>query len=235
VADAKRTLGLQRIVLQPILPVVACYLRRTRLSKGRWRLTQMFLPKLRKLGDYMGSRQITTRHGFKMIVDLGEWIGQHIYMTGSFEPSTARLMNSLLREGDIAIDVGANIGFFTLLASRKVGASGKVHAFEPVPSTVCALRRNLDINAAQNVVVHAIALSNRSGIVTVYEGPARNKGLSSMRPVDGAARQLAVRSAAFDDLDVETARLRLIKIDVEGAEQVVIEGMNGCLNAGIRG
>jgi FkbM family methyltransferase len=177
----------------------------------------------------MGETQIMTRHGFSMIVDLGEWIGQHIYMTGDFEPSTARLLHSRLRDGDIAVDVGANIGFFTLVASQRVGPSGKVYAFEPVPSTNAALRDNLRINSAGNVVVHQVALSNCDGMVTIYEGPARNKGLSSMRRIDDAARELNVPSAALDHIDLDTGPIRLVKIDVEGAEQLVIEGMVECL------
>lgn len=220
-----RSKWLERISIR----LVAWYLRHSPFSKGRWRLTDDFLPRLREVGGGMGERVITTRHGFKMSVDLGEWIGQHIYMTGSYEPATTRLMSLLLQEGNTMIDVGANIGFFALLAFSKVGPSGKVVAFEPVPSTCAALRANLAQNPCADVVVHEIALSNFNGTVTIYEGPDRNRGNSTMRPIAESSARRSVQAASFDSLAIGDAPVHLIKIDVEGAEQLVIEGMATCL------
>lgn len=214
---------------QLAITIVAAYLRNTPLSKGRYRLVHTFLPLLREIGERMGQRLVTTRPGFKLNLNLAEWISQHIYMTGNFEPPTARLITSLLHDGDTMIDVGANIGFFTLLASRKVGALGKIIAFEPVSSTCAALRNNLSINGTVNVNVQEIALSNVDGTATIYEGPARNKGLSSMRPIDNASNKQSVPMAAFDSLEISRESIHLIKIDVEGAEQLVVEGMMECL------
>jgi FkbM family methyltransferase len=212
-----------------IVSIVALYLRHTPFSKGRWRLVHTFLPLLRNMGEPMGKRCVSTRLGFKMNVDLDEWIGQHIYMTGNYEPATTNLIRSLIQEGDTVVDVGANIGFITLAASRKVGPSGQVVAFEPVSSTCASLRNNLLINGAANVVVYEIALSNSNGMVTIHEGPARNKGNSSIRLISDASGQQTVPMAAFDTLDVSRGPVRLIKIDVEGAEQLVVEGMMECL------
>lgn len=204
---------------------VAFYLRHTPFSKGRYRLVHTFLPLLRDIREPMGMRRVTTRLGFKMNVDLAEWIGQHIYMTGNYEPETTSLICSLIRKGDTIVDVGANIGFITLAASRKVGPSGKVLAFEPISSTCASLRNNLLINNAANVVVHEMALSNANGMVTIHEGPIRNKGSSSIRPIRNASGHRTVPMAAFDTLDVSREPVRLVKIDVEGAEQLVVEGM----------
>jgi FkbM family methyltransferase len=204
---------------------VAFYLRHTPFSKGRYRLIHTFLPLLRDIREPMGTRRIRTRLGFKMNVDLAEWIGQHIYMTGNYEPETTSLICSLVREGDTIVDVGANIGFITLAASRKVGPSGKVLAFEPVSSTCASLRHNLLINNASNVVVHEIALSNACGMVTIHEGPIGNKGCSSIRHISNASGHRTVPMAPFDALDVSREAVRLVKIDVEGAEQLVVQGM----------
>jgi FkbM family methyltransferase len=209
--------------------MAALYMRHTPFSKGRWRLTHTFLPLLRDIGKSMGKRCVTTRRGFKINVDLGEWIGQQIYMTGDFEPATTSLICSVIQEGDTVVDVGANIGFITLAAARKVGNSGMVVAFEPVSSTCASLKGNLSLNGATNVVVHEIALSDRNGMVTIHEGPARNKGTSSIRPISNSSGQQTVTTAAFDSLDVSSGPIRLIKIDVEGAEQLVVEGMTECL------
>ena len=213
--------GLQRFAVG----AVALYLQRAPFVRGRWRLVKAFLPLLRQVGNGMGERVITTRHGFRLNVDLAEWIGQHIYLTGDYERPTAELIASLADEGSTVVDVGANIGFFSLLAARSVGAAGKVLAFEPVAATCAQLRANLELNAAGNVAVHELALSDRDGRVAIYEGHGRNRGLSSMRPIEEASALRAVPAAALDSLDAGDARISLIKIDVEGAEQLVLEGM----------
>jgi FkbM family methyltransferase len=204
---------------------VAFYMRHTPLAKGRWRLTAHFLPLLRQVGDGMGRSVIRTRRGFRLHVDLSEWIGQHIYLTGDYERPASELMSALAGQGSTVVDVGANIGFFSLLASQCVGPAGRVIAFEPVPSTCAQLRANLHLNGVGNVKVYGVALANAGGTVTMHEGPSRNKGLSSMRVIDGATETRLVPAAAFDDLDVGDASIGLIKIDVEGAEQLVLEGM----------
>jgi len=204
---------------------VALYLRRTPFAKARWRLVDAFLPRLRRIGTGMGQRIVKTRYGFRLHVDLAEWIGQHIFLTGDYERPTSALIRTLAAEGSTVLDVGANIGFFSLLAARSVGATGRVLAFEPVAATCAQLRANLQLNAAGNIAVHELALSDRDGTVAIYEGPGRNRGLSSMRPIEEASALRAVPAAAFDSLDAGDARISLIKIDVEGAEQLVLEGM----------
>ena len=221
----------QRMVLFQRLGVdaVAHYLRRTPFSKGRFRLEKFFLPMLREIGPDLGTRIVRTRRGFDLNLDLAEWIGQHIYLTGDYEPPTADLVDSLIDTGDTVVDVGANIGFFALVASAKVGAKGSVIAFEPVSSICTALTANLELNRTTNVTVHELALANRIGTVTINEGPRRNRGLSSLRTINGASAQRVVRVSTFDSLDVARQKIRLIKIDVEGAEQLVLEGMMATL------
>ena len=184
---------------------------------------------LRELGDGLGNRVVRTRRGFKMNVEPAEWIGQHIYLTGDYEVSTADLVDALIDSGDTVVDVGANIGFFTLLAAAKVGPRGRVIAFEPVSSTCAALKANVELNRAANVTVHELALANRIGTATINEGPRRNRGLSSLRKINGASAQRVVPVAAFDSLDVAQQKIHLVKIDVEGAEQLVLEGMTATL------
>jgi FkbM family methyltransferase len=213
--------ALQRLAVA----AVAFYMQRTPFAKGRWRLTARFLPLLRQVGGGMGRRVIRTRRGFRLHVDLSEWIGQHIYLTGDYERPTSDLISALAGQGSTVVDVGANIGFFSLLASQCVGPAGRVLAFEPVPSTCGQLRANLQLNRVGNVKAYDLALANAGGTVTMHEGPSRNKGLSSMRAIEGATETRLVQAAAFDDLDLGDARIGLIKIDVEGAEQLVLEGM----------
>jgi FkbM family methyltransferase len=207
------------------LALASTYLRHTPFELGAWRMVQHFLAKLRKTGASMGERVVRTRYGFKYKADLGDWLGQYVYLTGHYEPDTARIIADLLRPGDVFIDVGANSGFFTLLAAKRVGASGQVHSFEPLPVMRQRLQENLALNGFQNVTLHDVALSNARGEVTFYEGPQGHKGISSLRPISQAANTLRIQTLPMDDLLAAIPSIRLIKIDVEGAEQLVVEGM----------
>lgn len=177
----------------------------------------------------MGERRVRTRYGFRYHADLGDWLGQYVYLTGGYEPATADLIARLLEPGDVFVDVGANSGFFTLLAASRVGPAGKVLSFEPLTAMRKRLVDNLALNGLGNVAVHTVALSNRRGENSFYEGPTGHKGLSSLRPIPNSAAMLKVPTMRLDDLDIAGVRIKLIKIDVEGAEQLVVEGATSIL------
>jgi FkbM family methyltransferase len=213
-----------------VLAAVAFYLRHCRWERGRWRLLRWAVPASRRLLRGAGPRTVGTRHGFRIRVDLSDWGGQFIYVTGDYEPYTARVMAALLAPGDVAVDVGANIGFFTLLASRRVGDAGEVFAFEPAPRPRQRLVENLRLNAARNVVVGEAAVCEREGEEAFYEGPPDRQGLSSLRVLEDASRVTRVRAGRLDDLLGGVRAVSLVKIDVEGAEYRVLEGMAGRLD-----
>jgi FkbM family methyltransferase len=128
-----------------------------------------------------------------------------------------------LRPGDVAYDIGANAGFFTLLMSRLVGPSGHVHAFEPLPLNVARLRRHLRINNIANVTVHPVAVSDKTGVAKFC-----SYAHSAIGHISGDGT-LAVECVALDDLDLPLPRA--IKIDIEGGESLaqpflLVEGHN---------
>jgi len=212
-----------------MLAFASFYLRSSTFDFGRWRLLNHFLPMLRKDGSLMGERIVNTHYGFRYKADLGDWLGQYVYLTGVYEPPTAHVISTLLSPGDTFIDVGANSGFFTLLASRRVGPTGQVLSFEPLPSMRSRVTENIALNEMENVTLHGVALSNTVGEVTFYEGPQGHKGISSMRQIDEASAILQVPTMPLDDLTDKVPSVKLIKIDVEGAEQLAIEGMGKLL------
>lgn len=203
----------------------ALYLRHTPLEIGRWRLNSILLPLLRRVGPRMGRPVVRCRHGFKFVADLGDWLGQQIYLKGVYEPPTADIFARLIKPGDNILDVGANAGYFTALSSHLTGPSGRVLAFEPVPSVRAQLRANLELNHMTNVAIHETVVSNENGVVTLYEGPQGHKGLSSMRPLDDAVQALTVPAVRLDDLADMPHKISFVKIDVEGAELMVLQGM----------
>lgn len=217
------------MIFRSALGLVATCLRNFPTMPGRWRLVSYFLPMLRAEGIQLGEKIIRTQYGFLYKADLSDWLGQYVYLTGCYEPSTARVIAGLLKPGDTFIDVGANSGFFTLLASRCVGHNGHVMAFEPVPSMRSRMQINLSLNGTSNVVIHDIALSNNAGEHLFHEGPPGHKGLSSLRPLDNEATTFSVKTMPLDDLLADIFAVKLIKIDVEGAEQLVLDGMRRVL------
>ena len=157
--------------------------------------------------------------GFKWTVGSsthGAWVG-------TYDRPTQSRLTFALRPGDVAYDIGANAGFFTLLMSRAVGPTGHVHAFEPVPENLTLLERHLALNAIQNVTVHPVAVSDQAGTVQF----ARGGNLAQGRIDDTG--ELTVRSVAIDDLKLPLPRV--IKMDIEGGESLALCGMTGTLKA----
>ncbi|MGH9419338.1 MAG: FkbM family methyltransferase, partial [Thermoanaerobaculia bacterium] len=82
---------------------------------------------------------------------------------GTYEQHVQALFRKALRSGSVVLDVGANVGFFTLLASKLVGSSGHVYAFEPFPRNLYFLERHIHMNGLSNVTVQSIAITSQSG------------------------------------------------------------------------
>jgi FkbM family methyltransferase len=147
---------------------------------------------------------------------------------GLYELDTARLIKRLLRPGDHFVDSGANIGYFTLLAACAVGKHGRVDAFEPQPDNRARLIENLRRNHLDDrVAVHPQALGDRPGMVRVYRpaDESRNHGQSSMfLPATVPSTAVDVPAVRMDEA-LSGARPKLVKLDVEGAEPLVIDGM----------
>lgn len=207
----------------------AAFLRNRHGEVGRYRLSHIFLPLLREYGAEMGVAVVSTRHGFRLKVYLDDWLGQYVYLTGSYEPSTARLFEHLVSAGDGVLDIGATVGFFSLLSAMRTGDSGAVVAFEPAPRARQRLHENLVLNRMRNVTVLDICASDATGSVTLYEGPEAHTGISSMRPIGHGAHAVTVDAQPVNDLLDRIPPVRLVKIDVEGAELMALHGMEGLI------
>jgi FkbM family methyltransferase len=143
------------------------------------------------------------------------------------------LVRRLLRPGDTFIDAGANFGYFTLLGSRLVGPTGRVIAFEPSPATLVYLKKNLDLNPSANIVLHECALMDRLGNVRINRISDRNSGANTIRTIDQPLETWEVAAVRLEDVIPATERIRLLKLDVEGAELLVIKGFLRHLREGL--
>jgi FkbM family methyltransferase len=164
---------------------------------------------------------------YLMRVDLrDEIIGNLLYLQGDYEPEFRRLLEHLDLTGKVCVDVGANIGLHTLTMSRQVGPSGKVVAFEPEQHNHELLRENLRLNEVRNVDARRMAVGERMGSVRMALNPL-NYGDHRVASEGATASAQEVPLTTVDEAvkDIPDGQIRLVKIDVQGYEHNVIEGM----------
>jgi len=159
------------------------------------------------------------------------FIGRAIEQTRDYEPYVAQEVHRLLRPGDTFIDVGANVGFFTLLAATLVGPQGNVIAFEPNPENCNLLLRSLAQNELRNVRLHQNAVAEAAQQFAFSSGGA-DSNARLMRPEElhGLQEHYAhVEAVTLDEALKDESRVDLIKIDIEGAEPRAWQGMQAVL------
>lgn len=148
------------------------------------------------------------------------------WLTGKVEPEVQRALQERLRPGDTVVDAGASIGFHSLLAGRLVGPGGTVVAFEPNPPDAASVRANADLNGLANVVVVEEALSSASA-TAFLDRPGEATARLRRTATPGA---LQVQTTSLDAyLTASRLAPAVVKIDVEGHEAEVIEGMAATL------
>jgi FkbM family methyltransferase len=183
--------------------------------------------------------------GLRYLLYPGENAGVYLEHDGNYETAEVRLCETLLEPGDLAVDVGANIGLYALLFSQLVGEAGHVHAFEPAPSNFTRLQVNLLLNETRNVTATNAAVFSRNGTVTLNLfrpglGSWHSIGRPELPDPFDTSRVVAPTGAVEVDaltLDAYAAsagleQIALLKVDVEGAEPEVLEGAGGLLERG---
>jgi len=167
----------------------------------------------------------TTYFGARIYCSPRDLIQRMILHFGVWEPDVSRVIEQNLAPGDVFVDIGANIGYDTLLASSRVGATGRVVAIEASPRTFALLQRNLAVNASSSNVrpVHA-AVSDRTGTLDLYEVNPGNIGAATTLASRGGTLMASVEALPLEHILTpdELLRLRLIKMDVEGAEPTIL-------------
>lgn len=170
-----------------------------------------------------------TTDRLRMRGHTADLIQRYVYYFGQWEPAISTWFRGYIRPGDVVVDVGANIGWYTLLAAKCVGPNGRVVAVEASPTIAARLRENLEMNpaVAGRVTVVNCAAGDRDGSVPVYLADAENTGKTSLHAEAGATAESTVPMKQLAAIlnGVELHRVRVIKIDVEGAERQVVAGL----------
>lgn len=160
-------------------------------------------------------------------------IASRLYWKGinGFEGDTLQLFIKLLRFADTVLDIGANVGIYALIAATD-DPSRKVYAFEPVPRTVKCLKRNIELNKANNLQVDCSAITNYDGEITLYLPPSGiPRAASTAKGFKESNEEISVRALTIDSFVAmnNISKVDLIKIDTETTEHLVLEGAKNTL------
>jgi FkbM family methyltransferase len=187
-------------------------------------------------------RWATLPVGSGLYVHPGELVGAIYFERDSYEPTTTRFVMEHLKQGQTFIDIGANYGYFTMLAAALVGESGKVVAFEANPKLQKMVKMSSERNGYQGRIFSAdIALSdtNQDKVTFFVSTDPNQTGISTMHPWQGhikagnlsSGHTITVKTVRFDDWAQHAGlnAIHMIKLDVEGAELQVLRGMGESL------
>jgi FkbM family methyltransferase len=145
---------------------------------------------------------------------------------GIWERSESQEITESLRPGDTFIDAGADFGWYTVIGANAVGPRGSVIAFEPVPENLEYLRRNVAANGCNNVKVEPVALSNKPGKLTFHLDQTNLGDHSMLESRDRGGGTIEVEATTLDAyLKDNSGKIALMKIDTQGAEGYIIDGM----------
>jgi FkbM family methyltransferase len=166
--------------------------------------------------------------------DMG--ITPHLIMDGFWEMHITSLFERVIQEGFTVIDIGANMGYYTLVAAQRVGKTGRVYAFEPEPNNYDILCKNIAINGFRPIVTACQkALLDKQGEVnfTVYEESPGGSSvfMSNSTFVNRPARKktISVQTTTLDTFLADNLKVDIMKIDAEGAEPLIFKGMKNII------
>jgi FkbM family methyltransferase len=167
-----------------------------------------------------------------MWIDLSDRFVSLACLNDLYEPTETRFIREVLRPDDVFVDAGANVGWYTMLASTIIGEGGHIHAFEPRHPVVDYLQRTVALNSLENLItVHSIGLSNEKKSEILMWDPISGNGGNAWLARDGVApdrESQKIEVQPFDSLNL--GRIDIIKMDVEGAEPFLLEGAKGTID-----
>ena len=211
------------------MSLIRQYLHRSPIRGGKSHLFNLFRERIIRDGPVV----CRFDGDLRIRADLGDWLQRQIFMYGVYrvEEKHREMMLGRIREGSTILDIGAHIGYYTLLFAKRAGADGRVIAFEPSTATYEKLLENISLNDFDNISTVKAAASNRSGTATINLAAGYNTGSTSLHFDSGAVGTEQVDTIAIDEYLSRHAidDVNVVKIDVEGHELQVLEGMRATL------
>lgn len=233
-AFMERQPRLKRVLRATLIPPLRTYFRFVPIRPGKQLVWNRLASHLWWLESRARGR---TLFDADLLVETRDITGRYIYYFGVWEPNLTHWIRSRLEPGDGFIDVGANAGYYTLLASRLVGEQGTVVSIEASPAIFALLERNLRANHVGNVRAVNVAVWSRTERLELFTRPEHPPGTTTVVgswadqwSLDSGGTILAQPLSAILTAD-EVRRARIVKIDVEGAEWPVLQGMGSLLES----
>jgi len=167
-------------------------------------------------------------HGHRMFLDPLDSLSLSI--NGVYEPLETKVVNNEVKKGNVVLDLGANIGYYTLIFAKLVGEEGRVYAFEPDPDNFTLLKKNVEVNGYRNVVLVQRAIANKTSKMNLYLS-ADNKGDHRIYDPNERRKVIEIEAIKLDDYFRKyNGCPDFIKMDIQGAERLAIDGMSGLLH-----
>lgn len=158
------------------------------------------------------------------------FVSEHLRINGIWEPFETLVTTKLIKPGDIVYDIGANIGYYSIIASKLVKESGKVISFEPEPTNFRLLKFNLKKNRCSNVVCEPLAVSDGTGVTHLYLSED-NLGDHRIYKSGPRRKRLRVQQINIDNYPfASNEKIDFVKIDTQGAEYKIVSGMKGIIS-----
>lgn len=179
-----------------------------------------------RLFNAKGFFEFNLNNGVKMNLYKDSILSRLIYE--GFEKEETDYLTKILKKGDVFVDIGTNIGLFSLIASKIVGDEGKVLCFEPAPLTFSRLSENVKLNDFKNIDIKNLGLSDKQGELTFYISNNGYDAWNSFAPSQDnkleSSIQVYVSTLDIELININKTKIKLVKIDVEGWEKFVLFG-----------
>jgi FkbM family methyltransferase len=182
-----------------------------------------------------GPKSVRLPWGYSITVDPDQAVGRSIWTIGIYDIAVSEVLARLIHPGDLVLDVGANVGYMSMLMALRTGKSGELISFEPHPALYQSLMSNLNQGQLRaslpRVALHNIALSDTSGntVLLIPEGFQKNDGIARLcRDGEQGIASIPIRTETLDSI-LEERMAAVIKVDVEGHELAVFNGAGEAL------
>ncbi len=205
--------------------IVRSYTFHSPLARGKHRLSDIAIRYSPAIGP---DQPVKTADGRKLLIDPRNASYKYIYFLGYYEPVITRILSDLIHPGDICLDIGANMGWYTTLFQKLAGDSGRVHSFEPVPPTFELLKRNVRLNEPpNNVRVNNMALGDEEREVELHvfaDLPDGHASIATFGRTNFEAYMSEMSTLDRYLSDNHVGEVNLVKIDIEGSELMMLRG-----------
>lgn len=170
-------------------------------------------------------QQVRLRTGGEMLLDIRDSQQRHIYYSRLYEYPYISCLQNFIKSGDLFVDVGANIGFYTIWAALQVGLEGRVFSFEPNPLAYAFLEKNIELNELRNVNLYQVAVGESDGMAQL-EARFDDLALSRIVRSETGKEIISVTQKRLDTFfsETEKTQIKFIKVDAEGAEPEILQG-----------